>query len=131
MKVRTSELTGAALDWAVAKADKRLGRGEVEGAVDRENSWLYVLEDSNEEMHSRLVQCYYSPSTNWAQGDRLIVRAIRDRGEWPISVSHHDRIDGMTFAVAANEIRSYTRSERMRAVGFTRRPSAKSLPSDE
>lgn len=74
MKVRTSELTGAALDWAVAKADKRLGRGEVEGAVDRENSWLYVLEDSNEEMHSRLVQCYYSPSTNWAQGGPIIER---------------------------------------------------------
>lgn len=64
-------------------------------------------------------------------GDRLIVRAIRDRGEWPISVSHHDRTDGMTFAVAANEIRAYTLSERMRAAGFTRRPSAKSLPSDE
>lgn len=41
-------------------------------------------------------------------GDRLIVRAIRDRGEWPISVSHHDRTDGMTFSVAENELRAYT-----------------------
>jgi hypothetical protein len=40
-------------------------------------------------------------------GDRLIVRAIRDRGEWPISVSHHDRTDGMTFSVAENELQRH------------------------
>lgn len=37
-------------------------------------------------------------------GDKLIVRSIRDRGQWPISVSHHDRTDGMTFAVSADEL---------------------------
>lgn len=40
-------------------------------------------------------------------GDRLIVRAIHDRGEWPISVSHHDRTDGMTFSVAPDELRAH------------------------
>lgn len=38
-------------------------------------------------------------------GDKLIVRGIRDRGQWPISVSHHDRTDGMTFAVSADELK--------------------------
>lgn len=40
-------------------------------------------------------------------GDRLIVRAMRDRGQWPISVSHHDRTDGMTFSVAPDELRAH------------------------
>ena len=44
-------------------------------------------------------------------GDWLIVRAIRDRGEWPISVSHHDRTDGMTFSVAPDELRAYTAAQ--------------------
>lgn len=37
-------------------------------------------------------------------GDRLIVRALRPSGQWPISVSHHDRTDDMTFSVAPDEI---------------------------
>lgn len=40
-------------------------------------------------------------------GEKLIVRAIRERGDWPISVSHHDRTDGMTFAAAPDELRAY------------------------
>jgi hypothetical protein len=38
------------------------------------------------------------------RGDRLIVREVRGAGQWPISVSHDDRTDGITFAVAATEI---------------------------
>lgn len=38
-------------------------------------------------------------------GEKLIVRAVREKGQWPISVSHHDRADGMTFSVAPDEIR--------------------------
>ena len=37
-------------------------------------------------------------------GDRLIVRAVRKTGKWCISVSHHNRTDGMTFAVAPDEL---------------------------
>lgn len=48
MKLKTSELTGAALDWAVAKC---------EGAVG---------------MNDRLA--WYTPSTNWAQGGPIIER---------------------------------------------------------
>ena len=50
MKIKTSELTGAALDWAVAKyADKHVSIGDI---------------------HWR----NYSPSTNWAQGGPIIER---------------------------------------------------------
>lgn len=55
-------------------------------------------------------------------GDRLIVRAIRDRGEWPISVSHHDRTDGMTFSAAENELRAYTAAFVKPNVADERRP---------
>lgn len=44
-------------------------------------------------------------------GDRLIVRAIRGRGEWPVSVSHHDRTDGLTFSVAQSELQHYAEAE--------------------
>ena len=37
-------------------------------------------------------------------GDRLIVRVVRESGQFPISVSHHDRTDGMTFQVAPDEV---------------------------
>jgi len=45
--MKTSELTGAALDWAVAKANGNTGHFLIDG---------------------------YSPSTNWAQGGPIIER---------------------------------------------------------
>lgn len=62
--MKTSKLTGAALDWAVAKAD---GRDHVVRAPNK-----YV----------------YEPSTNWAQGGPIIERegiaisAHLDKEEW-------------------------------------------------
>lgn len=59
--MRTSELTGAALDWAVAKCEDW-----VIGTTD-EDLISFVLENSPEEMQFR-------PSTNWAQGGLIIER---------------------------------------------------------
>lgn len=50
MKIKTSELTGAALDWAVAKC---------EGRKDNDFGWWW---DN------------YKPSTNWAHGGPIIER---------------------------------------------------------
>jgi len=47
MKVKTSELIGAALDWAVAKCE-----GFMQGQIAIDG----------------VTQGFYSPSTNWAQG---------------------------------------------------------------
>jgi hypothetical protein len=54
MKIKTSELTGAALDWAVAKC---------EGAINGDDLDIgFILEGG------------YSPSTNWSQGGPIIER---------------------------------------------------------
>jgi len=49
MKIKTSELTGAALDWAVARCEGGVGNDQLVGA-------------------------WYSPSTDWAQGGPIIER---------------------------------------------------------
>ena len=64
MKIKTSELTGAALDWAVGYI-----MGEKLRILDRQIVWP---ED-------------YSPSTNWAQGGPIIEREginIIQSGSW-------------------------------------------------
>ncbi|WNO06024.1 phage protein NinX family protein [Rhodoferax mekongensis] len=55
MKIKTSELTGAALDWAVAKCE---GVGDSEFVRTHMDAWPY--------------------STNWAQGGPIIERMMRD-----------------------------------------------------
>lgn len=67
MKTKTSELAGAALDWAVAKCEDesvRVAGGRVRFAL------------------SQFTNDYdlYSPSTDWAQGGPIIDRAIREDG---------------------------------------------------
>ena len=52
--MRTSELTGAALDWAVAKCE-----GITEG---KDSAWYYDRRDA------------YNYSTDWAQGGPIIER---------------------------------------------------------
>ena len=63
MKLKTSELQGAALDWAVAKCE-----GWVAGTNDNDLV-SFVLESSPDEMH-------FWPSTDWAQGGPIIEREI-------------------------------------------------------
>ncbi len=63
MKIKTSELTGAALDWAVAKCE---GRGiEFD---DPRDPWLTCDGIADQPLHS------YTPSTDWAQGGPIIER---------------------------------------------------------
>ena len=63
MKIKTAELTGAALDWAVAKC-KGITIIDKRGGV-----WVPMPKEPhfNEE---------YSPSTNWSQGGPIIEREI-------------------------------------------------------
>lgn len=55
MKIKTSELTGAALDWAVAKCEGRSEKGMAK-----------ILAGTN------LIPAEYS--TNWAQGGPIVER---------------------------------------------------------
>ena len=62
-KMKTSELTGVLLDWAVAKCE---GRGiEFD---DPSDPWLTRDGISDQPLHS------YTPSTEWAQGGPIIER---------------------------------------------------------
>lgn len=70
MKLKTSELTGAALDWAVAKCDEIsttfYGRGLWYGPEPHDYRWEW------------------GPSTNWAQGGPIVERELIElttRGE--------------------------------------------------
>jgi hypothetical protein len=63
--MKTAELTGAALDWAVAKIEHpNLLWGS--GIGIHHASHQIVIP------HLPEPQCYWSPSTNWAQGGPII-----------------------------------------------------------
>lgn len=62
MKVKTSELTGAALDWAVAKCEGLLCFGY------RTDGKRFAVEDSDGNIEG------FMPSTDWAQGGPIIER---------------------------------------------------------
>ena len=72
MKVKTSELTGAALDWAVAKCE---GIELESGYGVQETSGYYnrlLVDGRMSKGQSMLVR--YIPSTDWAQGGPIIER---------------------------------------------------------
>ena len=62
--MKTSEMTDAALDWAVAKC---------EGYIDDPESWMYQAKSTD------LKRTTYHPSINWAQGGPIIEREKIDR----------------------------------------------------
>lgn len=77
MKLKTSELTGVALDWAVAKAE---GAGAALVST-RSRGDVLLLGDPTE--HCDAGE-HYAPSTNWAQGGPIIA--------WEgIELLHHRR----------------------------------------
>lgn len=78
-KIRTSELTGAALDWAVAKCEcLRLHKDALLGGVMKDGWWASgYYTDPNQWI--RLGRLRYS--TSWAQGGSIIERE-RIPTEW-------------------------------------------------
>lgn len=68
MKVKTSELTGAALDWAVAKCEGYAPKDERGWAIWR---------------HVRGVGSQHRYSTDWADGGPIIEREWLDITPWP------------------------------------------------
>ena len=80
--MKTSELTGAALDWAVAKCE---GRGiEFD---DPRDPWLTRDGIADQPLHS------YTPSTDWAQGGPIIERE-RIEVRYRVGVNMTASIDG-------------------------------------
>ena len=66
MKIKTSELTGAALDWAVAKAQELPHK--IQHSELAERTQVYLVDE-----HGRAF-VMYCPSTQWMQGGPIIER---------------------------------------------------------
>lgn len=78
MKIKTSELTGIALDWAVAECEGKVEQG-VYGTPEPTESGLHL------HYCDVLLSHPYNPSTDWAQGGTLIQRegiGIRQYGDF-------------------------------------------------
>jgi hypothetical protein len=88
MPMKTSELTGAALDWAVAKC---------EGVLMR---WERSTHDE--------APLEYSPSTDWAQGGPIIER----EGDFTSSAKPRDLNLASTAGKTINTHRSNTTNRR-------------------
>lgn len=93
MKIKTSELTGAALDWAVAKA-----RGYSEVRVfsrtrPTDKGWVEVR--FNPERQAPTAR--FAPSTDWAQGGPIIeregIRWNESGGDFYAWIGGHEWID--------------------------------------
>lgn len=97
--MKTSELQGAALDWAVAK---------FEGVTDWDSVDLVFRDDDF---------CWYEPSSNWAQGGPIIEREginIIQSGSWlaEMDADHSGAVisaEGTTPLIAA--MRCYVASK--------------------
>jgi hypothetical protein len=68
MKIKTTELTGAALDWAVAKSESY---GPVYNMESHGSVWQGWWERTPPEHRYRRLQSY---STDWSQGGPIIDR---------------------------------------------------------
>ena len=99
--MKTNELTGAALDWAVAKAE-----GNVQLQYDSREGLI---------IKNILGWFPYRPSVAWQQGGPIIERAeielIPKGGYWDAFFSPHDHIpyEGETLLIAA--MRCYVASK--------------------
>jgi len=107
--MKTSELQGAALDWAVAKCEGHLDRG---GPLEPPRVLLNrykKLEDTHDLVDEGASFSEWSPSTDWSQGGPIIERediCLTSWYErWDACASHGRtaarRISGPTPLIAA------------------------------
>ena len=109
MEIKTSEMTGAALDWAVAKCE-----GATDFWFDTVATHWVKLNGIDRALRYGWAQSYL-PSTDWAQGGPIIERENigvtpmtvtvgDDRGKRKWFANHEDKTDfqdGPTALVAA------------------------------
>lgn len=79
--VKVSELTGEALDWAVATVEKMPLRRDPMGVGDKAGTyWVWPEGWPPPKPGYMRVGRAYSPSTDWSQGGPIIEREIHDLG---------------------------------------------------
>ena len=98
MKIKTADLTGAALDWAVATCEGFTEYDPITGKMlppRKEWGWVYL--------------CDYNWATDWAQGGPIIEReqiTVEYQGwggedQWIGYIRHDEEIAGPTPLIAA------------------------------
>jgi hypothetical protein len=103
MKVKTSELTGAALDWAVAKCEGLLAYGY------KDDAGLLLITLSTGEAE------YFIPTMKWEQGgpiierEKITVEYTGDPDKWCACIMADQEVYGPTALIAA--MRCYVASE--------------------
>jgi hypothetical protein len=103
MKLKTSELTGPALDWAVAKC---------EGLVFQADAWY---KPATKQLAAWRIP-NYSPSSNWAQAgpiierERINVDPAPDCAEWYAYYDNHGKWQGADKPLIA-AMRCYVASQ--------------------
>ena len=75
MKIKTKDLTGAALDWAVAKCMGYVEQG-VYGTPEFRDSEVHLC------YCDAVLNSCYSPTTDWAQGGPIIERERISIRQW-------------------------------------------------
>ena len=98
MKIKISALSGAALNWAVAKCEGGVAQG-VYGTPELLESGLHL------HYCDVLLSHPYSPSTDWAQGGSLVERE-------KMTLSHDE--DGQTYSAYVSLFRQRGMSNRTR-----------------
>lgn len=75
MKIRTSDLTGTALDWAVAKCEGfQLKADPMDFDIESANGGWWIWENASRGGKQARIGKGYSPSIKWSQGGRIIER---------------------------------------------------------
>lgn len=114
--MKTSNLTGAALDWAVAKAMGLPVQLDPMGFGTTENGGYWIWYDFPSVKKSLIIGRDYSPSTDWAQGGPIIEREriglTPFQSEWVANPSYmpiQKNVSGPTPLIAA--MRCYVASK--------------------
>ena len=82
MKIKTQDLTDAALDWAVAKCQGYVEQG-VYGTPEFRDSEVYLR------YCDAVLNSCYSPTTDWAQGGPILDRERITIRQWTNMPSIH------------------------------------------
>ena len=113
MKIKTSELTGAALDWAVAKCEGlTVYKDAMLGGLVKHGWWVSGMSIDPTTWHPLAM---FEPSTDWSQGGPIIEREktqmgyIKAYAQWAAYVRIAQRQVGPTPLIAA--MRCYVASK--------------------
>jgi Protein of unknown function (DUF2591) len=89
IKVKTAELTGQALDWAVAQVVQPKGFVLRDASGEIDPPWVLGIASNPLDLEGSWLKSEWSPSTDWSQGgplmDKYEISVIMEEGIGPSS----------------------------------------------